>query len=60
MRDTAQSQLMILDYVNILRLEWDVLWLTLKIDDVQFSWSEVRCVIAQFQMSSKMRIMLHE
>ena len=50
--DTAHSQLLILDYVNLLRLEWFVLRLTRnnKNDDVPFSCSEVRYVAAHFQM----------
>ena len=53
MRDTAYSRSMLLEYVKILRLEWDVLRLILynKCDDVRFSFSEVRCVVLYLQMS---------
>ena len=52
MRDTAHSQSLMFDYVNRLRLKWSVLRLTLinENDEVRFSWSEVICIIAHFQM----------
>ena len=51
MHDTAHSQLIILDYVNRLRLRRSFLRLTVnnEIDDVRFSCSEV-CFVAHLKM----------
>ena len=52
MHDTAHSELLILEYVIRLRLEWGVLQLTLinRSDEVQFTCFEVSCVVAHSQM----------
>ena len=50
--DAAHSQILILGFLNALRLERGVVRLTLfnKIDGVRFNCGEVRCVVAHFQM----------
>ena len=52
MRDTAHFQILIHIFVKRPHWEWLVLQFTLldKSDEVEFSCSEVRCVIAHFWM----------